>query len=108
MLQLDYLQSGSWSCWLLLVFRDSSFDVGPVTIYSFTELLLCFSNILDVASATYKVGCCASCMCFDVYVLPVEVLMNDVWLCRRGHVLQCFLLHCITWVGCIRFSPIEI
>ena len=46
--------------------QDSSFDVGPVTIHSFTELLLCFSDILDVASATYKVGCCASCMCFDV------------------------------------------
>ena len=27
------------------------------------------------------------------YVLPVEVLVNDVWLCRMGHVLQCFLLH---------------
>ena len=28
-----------------------------------------------------------------LYVLPVKVLVNDVWLCRMGHVLQCFLLH---------------
>ena len=26
------------------------------------------------------------------YVLAVEVLVNDVWLYRMGHVLQCFLL----------------
>ena len=44
-----------------------------------------------------------------LYVLPVKVLVNDVWLCRMGHVLQCFLLHgcmvtrcCVTWVGCVR------